>query len=115
MERFYDNDPDKEKEPFFGGKDDDDDHDDDDMDDVEVDAIGFIDQQGIIDVMHVDLAQSELNQHLLQQAVEIAKQGWFWGFKSTETRMKEIEEIYKRLLKLTEETDEGEDEEEEKD
>jgi uncharacterized protein with gpF-like domain len=110
MERFYENDPDDEKEPFFGDNDEDD---DDDVIDEESDAVAFIDQQGIIDVMNMDLAQTELNQHLLSQAIEIAKQSWFWGFKSTDSRMKEIETIYKRLLKLTEEVEEPEDDIEE--
>lgn len=108
MERFYDNDPDKEKEPFFGSDDD-----DEDGEELEGEVTAFIDQQGIIDVMHMDLAQTELNQQLLSKAVEIASQSWFWRFKSTETRMNEIETIYKRLIRLTEEPEEEEENEEE--
>lgn len=94
MERFYDDD----EEPIFGSNDDDDIDDEDDDDD---DEIEFIDQQGIIDVMHVDLAQIELNQHLLGKAIEIAQRSWFWRFKSHERKMDEIEKIYQRLLQIT--------------
>jgi hypothetical protein len=110
MERYYDNDPDNEKEPFFGSE-------DDDNEEMEEEAIAFIDQQSIVDMMHMDLAQTELNQQLLGKAIEIAKQSWFWCFKSPETKMNEIETIYKRLIQMTEdakndESEEGEEKEE---
>ena len=103
MERYYDNDPEDEKEPFFGSGDDNDDDEDDDDEEMEAEAIAYIDQQSIIDVMNMDLAQSELNHDLLSKAIKIARQNWLWFFKSTDTRLNEIEKIYKRLLKLTEE------------
>ena len=115
MERFYNEDPDKEQKPLFGNGDDDDEEDDEEDDILEGEAVAFIDQQGIIDVMQMDLAQTELNQDLLGKAIDIAKQSWFWGFRSTEWQMNKIEEIYKRLLKLTddqEDSDDSEDEEE---
>lgn len=96
MERFYDEE-DKDKEPIFGPDDDGDDGDDDE--DGE-ETIVTMDQGSIIEVMGLDLAQVELNQQLLDRAIEIAKQGWFWGLKSADTRMKEIDSIYKKLLKL---------------
>jgi hypothetical protein len=115
MERFYGDDSEKDKEPIFGsggggGSDDNDDDDDEDFGDDDGETIAIIDQQNIIDVMQMDLAQTGLNQQLVAQAVEIARQSWLWWFKSTATRMAEIEAIYKRLLKLTE--DEGEEDEE---
>lgn len=106
MERFYDNDPEKDdEEPFFDSNDDD----DDDEELEEGEAVAIIDQQGIIDVMGLDLAQTELNQQLLGKAIEIAKQSWFWYFKSAEARMDEIEAIYKRLVKLTEDSKDEEE------
>lgn len=99
MERFYNNeDDDQDDESFFGSEDDFD-------DDLAADVVGYIDQQGILDVMQMDLAQTELNQHLLSKAIEIAKGGWFWAFKSTERRLSEVEAVYKRLAIMT-----GEDE-----
>lgn len=95
MERFYDNNSDDEDaEPFFGEN-------DDDEDDDEIEDAIFVDSTGIVDMMQMELAQTELNQQLLAQAVEIAKQSWFWNFKSATTRINEIEMIYKRLLHIT--------------
>ena len=114
MERYYNEDPDdKDKEPFFGDGDDDDDEDGDGEAIMEGEAMAFIDQQGLIDVMQMDLAQTELNQHLLSKAIEIAENSWFWCFRSSEYKMNEIEAIYKRLVKLT--ADESEDEQEDED
>ena len=105
MERFYNNDDfnDDDKESFFGSEGDDN-FDDENFDDENLadEIVGYIDQQGIIDVMQMDLAQTELNQHLLTKAIEIAKGGWFWSFKSTERRLVEIEMIYKKLSEMTE-------------
>lgn len=110
MERYYNEDPDdRDDAPLFG------DDDDDDEGDEEGEAVAFIDQQSILDVMHMDLAQTELNQHLLSKAIEIAEKQWFWSFRSSDYKMKEIESIYRRLIKLTEqaEDDSEEDSEEE--
>lgn len=100
MERFYNNNDehDDEKESFFGSEDDDNFDDEDAVDE----AIGFIDQQSILEVMQMDLTQSELNQNLLAKAIEFAKSKWFWSFKSNESRLKEIEMIYKRFSEMTE-------------
>ena len=111
MKRFYDEDPDKEREPFFGSNNDD----DEDDDDFSEETITFIDQQGMVDMMHMDLAHTELNQQLIDKAITIAKQNWFWGFRSAAFKIKEIEEIYGSLLKLTEKKDETPVKEEEKD
>jgi hypothetical protein len=94
MERFYNNNSDDEdkEESYFG---------DDVYDDEEIEQISYIDHQGILNVMQMDMAQSELNQHLLEKAITIAKSGWFWGFKSTLDRLNEIEMIYKKLFSIT--------------
>jgi hypothetical protein len=100
MERFYDNDPDKEKEPFFGRNDDDDDDEDDD-DDFDEEGIAFIDQSGMLDMMQMDLAQTELDHALINKAADIAKQSWLWYFKSHKTKMREIKSIFRELFKIT--------------
>lgn len=97
MERFFNEDPDKDNESFFGNNDDDD---DDGI--MEGEVIGFIDQQGILDAMHMDLQEIELNQNLLGRAIEIAESHWLWRFKSHATKLAEIEEIYHQLIKMTE-------------
>ncbi len=101
MERFYNNeDDDTENESFFGSEENYDE--DDDHDDMGDEMIGFIGhQQSMIDVMQMDLAQTELNQHLLSKAIDIAKSNWLWIFKDTNTRLDDIEKIYQRLIKLT--------------
>lgn len=101
MERYYDNNRDDDPEPFFGSYDDDDEEDED-----EEEAIAFIDQDGLLDVMEMNIAQSELAHGLLDKAIKIAKQSWFWRFKSANAKMNEIEVIYNRLVKMME--DEGE-------
>lgn len=104
MERFYNdhngNKDDNQNDPSFFG----DDFDDDEIMDAEV--VGYINQQGMIDVMHMDLAQTELNQELLDKSVDISKGSWFWMFMTTEDRLDDIERIYRRLLKMTDENSE---------
>lgn len=103
MERFYDNDPDKEREPFFGSNNnnEDDEDDDDDEDDEDDEVTSFIDQQGMVDIMHMDLAQTELNHQMVAQAIDLAKQSWFWTCRSSASKMTEIEKIYKRLIAMS--------------
>ena len=69
MKRFYNNEDDDDKESFFDSDSDLDDNEDYDDDDL----IGVIDQQGILDVMQMDLAQTQLNQDLLNKAIQIAE------------------------------------------
>lgn len=110
MKRFYDDEPDKEREPFFGSNDD-----DDDDDDYNEETIAFIDQQGMVDMMQMDLAHTELNQQLIDKAINVAKQSWLWGFRSAAFKVKEIEVIYNSLLKLTEKKEPPKEEEEDND
>jgi multidrug efflux pump subunit AcrB len=42
---------------------------------------------------------------------KIARQSWWWYFKSHKRRMDEIEEIYQRLLHLTDKQEEEEEKE----
>lgn len=46
------------------------------------------------------LIETHFRQKLLDKAAEIAKQDWFWNFRSVGTRIKMIEKIFKRLIKL---------------
>ena len=107
MERFFDNDPDETPDAFHF----DDDHygdDYEDEDDEDMEAISYMTStDGITAMMQMDLAQSELNQHLLEKAMKIARQNLFWIFKDSSWKIQEIEKIYKKLLKLTEDEEEG--------
>lgn len=105
MERFYDNeDDDKDNESFFGSEDMYDE--DDDLDHMT--PVGFIDPNGMLEVMHMDLAQTELNQHLLSKAIEIAKSSWLWRFKDTQKRLEELEIIYRKLMSMTDDSNDDE-------
>ena len=100
MKRFYNNEDDDDKESLFDSDSDLDDNEDFDDDDL----IGVIDQQGILDVMQMDLAQTQLNQDLLNKAIKIAENSWFWKFKPNLKKIDKIEEIYRRLINIIEET-----------
>ena len=52
--------------------------------------IAYMDSNDLVEMMHMDLAQTELNQHLLGKAIDLAQQSFFWRFKSTPSKLKEI-------------------------
>lgn len=81
----------------------------DDEDEGEEGNVAYIDSEGLVDLMHMDLAQTELNQDLLSKAIDLAKQSFFWRFRSTASRLKEIREIYRQLIKMTDEDEESEE------
>jgi hypothetical protein len=117
MERFYENDPDK-KEHVFGSNngddnnnddDDDDGYGDDNDDDDSDDEISIIDEQDIIEAMSLDLEKIKLNHSLLNKSIKIAKHSWFWRFKSPITKLKDIEFIYNKLMEITEDGDNKEE------
>lgn len=99
---------------YFGNEDDDDQfHFENDFDEEyeegEEGHVAYIDSEGLVNIMHMDLAQSELNQHILGKAIELAQQSFFWRFKSMSSKLNEIRNIYRQLIKMTEEEKEGED------
>jgi len=101
MERFFSNDPDETPDAFHF--DDDQYGEDYEDDEEEMEAITYMTStEGIAAMMQMDIAQSELNQHLLEKAIKIARESLFWRFRATSWKMKEIEKIYRQLLKLTE-------------
>lgn len=94
MERFFDNDPDNEKN-FYDSLNDDD---DDDMDEM-----SYIDHEGVMQVMNIQLAQSELKHFLVGKAIKICEASFFWRFKSIDSKMKDIQTVYEWLQLITEE------------
>lgn len=100
VKRFYNNEDDDEQFKF----------EDDIFDEIEDEEgeIAYVNSDNLVDMMHMDLAQTELNQHLLTKAIDIAKHSFFWRFRSTSAKMKEIKKIYKDLAKMTEEEKEEE-------
>lgn len=101
MKRFFSEDP-EDPEQFQFNDDNFEEFNDDD------EEVGYIDSSEILEVMQMDLAQTELNQHLISKAMEIAKQNFWWRFKNTAYKMAEIEKIYRRLVSMTETEDEEE-------
>lgn len=51
--------------------------------------------------VQVRLAQFDLNQRLLADVMSMLQKSWFWNFKSTKAKLKEIVYTYKVLAKLT--------------
>lgn len=93
MKRYYDDHDNDEDDSFFDAN---------DISDDEA-IIEYIDRQNVVDVMQMELAQTELYQKLLDKAVEIAKSNWLWRFRSSEKKIDDIEKIYKKLFSMTEE------------
>lgn len=89
MERFYNNE--ENSDQFF----------EDDENEYEEENVAYVNQEGLLEVMHMDLTQNELNQSLLEKAISIAEKSLFWCFRSTASKLKQIDEIYKQLMKMT--------------
>lgn len=103
MDRFFNDDQENEKPFFDSGYDDDDDDDDDD--DLEAETIAYIQSPDLMQYMQFGLNGN----HLLDKAVEIASQNWFWKFKSAESKLSDIALIYHNLQIITEPPEEVED------
>lgn len=97
MDRFYNEDPEKEK-PFFGDDDDDEDDDiyDDDLYEAEEETLAFMNPE-----LHMEFSEINSKHHLLDKAVEIAQNNWFWAWKSAKSKMTEIAIIYHGLKIIT--------------
>lgn len=82
---------------------DDDEYLDDEMEYIEGnDALAaYMSKQGILNAIQLDLAQIEINQNLMEQAIQIAEKSFWWRFKSSADKMKELSFIYKKLMRLT--------------
>ncbi len=95
MERFFNDDD--ENAPEFQFQDDMFDEDEGEEDGT----IAYIDKNDLLEVMQLDLAQTELSNNLLSKAVEIAEKNFFWKFRGAEHKMNQIESIYARLIQIT--------------
>lgn len=92
MKRFYNDDPDREKQQFFNNDDEDDyDDDEDDDDDVYVDA-------DTISIMNYELSKEDFKHKLLKKAIHVAERSWFWRFRSSISKIKQIAFIYECLV-----------------
>jgi hypothetical protein len=105
MERFYDDDDQNdEKESFFNEENQYYEEED------EEEIVGYMDQQGILDVMHMDIDQSKINQGILEKSINVAKSSWFWNFTNIDDKLKIIEKIFFKLTEITEKHKEEEEE-----
>lgn len=95
MKRFYDNDNDNDDEnpefqdSAFGEEDE-----------------SYANKQDIIEIMHMDIAQSELIIDILDKAINIAEKSVFWRFRGVEYKTQKIEAVYNGLMKITARFDE---------
>tara|TARA_Y100000034_G_C6853587_1_gene387545 strand:- start:390 stop:716 length:327 start_codon:yes stop_codon:yes gene_type:complete len=78
------------------------------FDEMEEEAVAYIDKQDLLEVMHMDLAQSELHNNLMSKAISIAEKSIFWRFRSSTYKIDQIELIYDKLLNIMSDTEEGE-------
>lgn len=64
-----------------------------------------IDLQGnLIEVMQLELAEQGLNQELLDIAIDLAKQDFWWYFRNPIKKIRRVEKIYRRLANVVRET-----------
>lgn len=107
MKRFFDNDPDNNPEQF---RFDDDyfNHEFDGEYDEDSESIAYIDTNGLIDMLQLDIAQAELDQKLLQKAIEVASSSLFWKWKSVEKKSQAIDHAYAELAKIMDSLDDPE-------
>lgn len=105
VKRYFGEEPEDEQQFSF-----DDGYNDDDEDE-DTEGVAYIDPSDFVDMMQMDLAQTELNQHLLGKAIDIAQQSLFWRFRSTAWKMHTIKKIYRDLLEMTEISEEDESKE----
>lgn len=96
MERFYDNEDEEEyQDPYYEEEESEDDE-----------VVSYMDSQGIIDVMQMDLDQSKINLDVLEKSINTLKQSFFWRFKNQEKKIKEIKKLYQEFLNLIYEIEE---------
>lgn len=101
MERFFENDPERENQ-FFESL-----NEEELLSELENE--GLLDSEGILQIMNIDLAQNEFKHHLINKAVEICEKNLFWRFKNTNTKMREIHTVYEWLRLITEEKEDNEE------
>lgn len=96
MKRYFNEEPDKDKEDYGFGENDE----EDDEEEGEENSSGIVIDMDFEDVaMQIDLMHTQLKERLLVQAREIAKQDIFWWFRSPAHKIRVIDKIFKKLVK----------------
>lgn len=85
MKRYYDNTTDSEFNPYDDGD--------------EEEQVG-IDKEKLIEAIHLNLAEVQARQELLDRAILLAKDTWFWRFRSRSYQNAAIRQIFLELLEL---------------
>jgi len=78
-------------------------YDEEDGESPEMEQFVKASKQDIMDVMHMELIEKEINSKLLEQAQGIARSDVFWYFRNNHTKVRRIERIYKKLKKMASE------------
>jgi hypothetical protein len=92
MKRDFNDDDDFRLDGFFGMDDDDEDEEGFEMVGANSEIIGFA---------QIDLMSSELDQRLLETTIAFLEKSFWWKFKSADSKLRLIEQTYKRLRKVT--------------
>lgn len=77
--------------------------DDDHREDIDDDSLfydDFYEKEDMIKELEMSFQEKQSKINILKQAVKICSHGFFWRFYSSETKLKMIENCYKRLSEL---------------
>ena len=75
----------------------------------------FEEGTSVIEIAGLDLANSDLNQHLVMSIIKMLRQSFWWRFRSLESQLLAIEKTFTRLHKMVQFRAEDEEELEEQD
>lgn len=62
-------------------------------------------EEHIIGAMQFEIAEQEMNFELMSKSIDVASSSFFWKFKSSKSKLKDIELIYNELKRIREEED----------
>lgn len=74
--------------------------DDDDIDDDSFYEDDFYEKEDMIKELEISFQENKSKANILKQSVKICSYSFFWRFYSYQTKLKMIEECYKRLSDL---------------
>lgn len=61
---------------------------------IDKETLEYLERREGIDIAQLDLIQLGLNQKLLNKVLETLQKTWFWNFRSQQTKLKMINELY---------------------
>lgn len=77
-----------------------DEDDDDEEEDEEFDE-EFDDPDLEFEIERIEIANREINEQLLNDAIEICSKSWFWYFRKIDSKLEQIKKTYSVLKSLT--------------